>query len=205
MSNKVLGNLKKGLLFIISAPAGTGKTTLAKMLQDEFSCVASSISCTTRAPREGEVNGKDYIFLSAQEFTKKLDENAFLEHANLFHHSYGTLKETVDDLQSSGKHVLLVIDTQGMRQIKQHNIPCTSIFLTPPSWEELKHRLQGRGSESAEEIDKRIRWAHAEIAFAHLYDYHIVNDDLTTAYQTLRSILIVEENKQLRKAQPWNI
>ena len=200
MSSKLLGNLKKGLLFILSAPAGTGKTTLAYRLCEEFEAVSLSISCTTRAPRPGEAPDVDYHFIDLKTFEEKLQNGEFLEHAKIFDNYYGTLSETVKNLQESGKHVLLVIDTQGMQQLKKLKLSAISIFILPPSWYELEKRLAKRGTEDAEEIEKRLTFAHEEVEHADLYDYEIINDNLETAYQTLRAIVIAEEHKKLKRS-----
>lgn len=192
---KLLGNLSKGLCFILSAPAGTGKTTLVRMLSKEFSCICESISCTTRPPRPGEVDGKDYHFLSLSEFEKKIEQGDFLEFAEVFGYHYGTSKAFVLKQQEMGQHVFLVIDTQGAMQLKKAQFPALYIFLSPPSLEELKKRLLARQTESAEGIEKRLSWAKAELSMVENYDYHIVNDSLKQAFEILRSIVIAEEHR----------
>jgi len=196
---KLLGNLPKGLCFVLSAPAGTGKTTLVRMLSQEFPCVCESISCTTRPPRQGEVEGKDYHFLSKGEFEEKICHGDFLEHAEVFGYYYGTSRIFVLKQQEVGKHVFLVIDTQGAIQLKQKEFPAVYVFLSPPSLEELKERLVGRKTESMEAIEKRLSWAKAEMAMRAGYDYHIVNDSLNQAYAILRSIVIAEEHRVQRE------
>lgn len=199
MSNKLLGNLQEGLLFVISAPAGTGKTTLSRMLAAEFPSIALSISCTTRPSRAHEVPGQDYHFISKELFEEKLSQRAFIEHAKIFDHYYGTLAEEIAQERQSGRHVVLVIDTQGMRQIQDLGIKTTSIFIHPPSWNELRLRLEKRGTETVDAIEKRLSFAKHELREAHLYDYEIVNDHLETAYQILRAIIIAEEHKKLKR------
>ncbi len=194
MTKKVLGNTKKGLLFIVSAPAGTGKTTLVRMLVEEFSCINESISCSTRPMRIGEIEGKDYHFLSLEEFEKKIQSGDFLEYAKVFGHYYGTSKTSVENELNKGQHVVLVIDTQGAMQL-QGKIAAISIFLRPPSFEELRERLVSRKTESKESIENRLDWAVNELPLAERYDYQIINDDLTVAYQVLRSIVIAEEHR----------
>lgn len=196
MTKKLLGNTKEGLLFIVSAPAGTGKTTLVRMLVEEFPCIIESISCTTRAKRPGEIEGKDYIFLSKEEFEKKLKAGDFLEYAKVFGNYYGTSRAFVEKELRMGKHVVLVIDTQGMLQLKG-KIPFTAIFLRPPSLEELRERLVSRRTETPESIEKRLEWAELELLVTNQYDYQIVNDDLAVAYQALRSIIIAEEHRTI--------
>jgi guanylate kinase len=193
---KVLGNAKQGLLFVISAPAGTGKSTLVEKLLKEFPAyLAESCSSTTRTPRVGEVSERHYEFISIEEFEEKIAAGEFLEHAKVFGNYYGTRIEEVERLHASGRHVILVIDTQGAMQMRQ-GVPAIFIFISPPSLEELRRRLFKRRTEDEEKIQERLLWAKQEIAMAPYYDYHIINDDLDTAYQVLRSIFIAEEHKR---------
>lgn len=195
MVTKILGNLPRGLVFIISAPAGTGKTTLVRMLLNEFGCVAESVSCTTRQIRPGEAPGVDYCFLTDAEFEAKKAEGDFLECAEVFGHQYGTSREYVMKSQNAGKHVFLVIDTQGAMQLKKEEFSAVYVFLSPPSLEELKQRLCKRQTENPETIEKRLSWAEEEMEMARYYDYHIINDNLENAYTILRSIVIAEEHR----------
>lgn len=196
MSNKhtLLGNHSHGLLFVLSAPAGTGKTTLVDMLTKEFSCVARSISCTTRAKRANEVDGVDYNFISEEEFEKRVKEGQFLEHVTLFGYRYGTSRRQVEKLRAEGKHVFLVIDTQGALHL-MGQVAATFVFILPPSFEELARRLQMRGSENYDTLAKRLHEAEREIATSTAYHYVIVNDDLQTAYEALKSIVVAEEHR----------
>jgi len=186
--------MKKGLVFVISAPAGTGKTTLVRMLRDEFHNVVESISYTTRSPRPNEVAGRDYNFINTSEFEEMIGEGEFLEYAQVFHHYYGTSRKYVNSQLEKGKHVILVIDTQGALQLKGR-LEAVFIFVSPPNIEELRARLYRRRSETEEAIATRLSWAEKEMALAPQYDYHIVNDNLKTAYDVLRSILIAEEHR----------
>lgn len=186
--------MKKGLLFIVSAPAGTGKTTLVRMLLKEFPSVIESVSFTTRAPRAKEVSGKDYVFISQDEFEQKIEEGEFLEYAKVFGKYYGTSKKFVEEKQSQGKHVVLVIDTQGALQLKD-KLDAIFVFISPPSLKELKARLIKRKADTEASMETRLSWAEKEMALASKYDYHVVNDDLKVAYDVLRSILIAEEHK----------
>ncbi len=186
--------MKKGLIFVISAPAGTGKTTLVRMLQEEFRHVVESISYTTRPPRSNEVPGRDYNFISEHEFKEKIKEGEFLEYAQVFNNYYGTSRKFVQNQLDKGKHVTLVIDTQGALQLIEE-LDAVFIFISPPSLEELRARLCRRKSETEEAIETRLSWAEKEIALSVNYDYHIVNDNLKTAYEVLRSILIAEEHR----------
>ncbi len=191
-----MGNKDKGLLFVISAPAGTGKSTLVEMILAEFADdIAESCSATTREPRPGEVIGKHYDFISTQEFEQKIEAGEFLEYARVFGNDYGTRKEEVAQLQAQGKHVVLVIDTQGAMKIKSQ-VPGVYIFISPPSFEELRRRLFKRRTESEDKIQERLLWAKQEMALADQYDYQIINDDLEITYQILRSIFVAEEHKR---------
>ncbi len=195
MVQKLLGNLSKGFVFVLSAPAGTGKTTLVRMLSQEFSCIYESVSFTTRPPRNGEVEGKDYYFLSREEFEKKILCGDFLEYAEVFGYYYGTSLSFVLEQQEKGMHVFLVIDTQGAMQLKKGGFDAVYVFLSPPSRDELKKRLVNRKTESMEAIDRRLSWAEKEMDRVAHYDYHIVNDDLHLAYVVLRSIVISQERR----------
>lgn len=196
MALKLLGNTKRGLAFVVSAPAGTGKTTLVQMLVDEFPCVVANISYTTRQPRGDEVNGRDYHFLDLPEFEKKISGGEFLEHVRLYGNYYGTSRKWIEAQLESGKHVVLVIDTQGAAQLRK-KFPAVAIFVRPPSVLELKRRLQGRGTESLERIEERLELAEEELRSVKYYDYLIINDDLQVAYQVFRSIFIAEEHRVL--------
>ncbi len=185
-----------GQLFIISAPAGTGKTTLVHMLKAAFpNQVTQSISCTTRKPRKGEIDGKDYVFLTEDAFEERVKRGDFLEYATVFGDHYGTLKEMVTSQQKNGKDVVLVIDTQGALELKK-KVKATFIFIAPPSMEILEERLKNRKTESPETLKKRLKWAKYEMEQAKLYDYTIVNDDLDTAYEALKSIVIAEKHRE---------
>jgi guanylate kinase len=186
--------MKKGLLFVVSAPAGTGKTTLVRMLLTEFHHVIESVSFTTRSPRPNEIAGRDYNFISFEEFEQKIAEGEFIEYAKVFGNYYGTSRKFVDSQEEKGNHVVLVIDTQGALQLKME-LDAVFIFISPPSLEELRSRLYRRKSETEDAIETRLSWAEKEMALAEKYDYHIVNDNLKTAYDALRSILIAEEHK----------
>ena len=192
----LLGGLKRGLIFVVSAPAGTGKTTLVRMLTEEFPCVVESVSFTTRKMRPKEVEGKDYHFIADSVFEEKIAKGEFLEHARVFGHYYGTSKRAVEKELEKGRHVALVIDTQGAMQLKTL-IKAIYIFICPPDLEELKKRLHGRKSDTDEAIETRLSWARKELETAKEYDYLIINEDLQTAYKILRSICIAEEHRSL--------
>ena len=186
--------MRRGLAFVLSAPAGTGKTTLVRMLLEEFHQLVESVSYTTRSPRPNEIPGRDYHFIAHQEFQGKIDQGEFLEYAQVFGSYYGTSRKALEAQQEKGKHVILVIDTQGALQLKG-KLQAAFIFVSPPSLDELRARLHRRKSETEEAIEHRLSWAQHEMALAKEYDYHIVNDHLKTAYDALRSILIAEEHK----------
>jgi len=183
MSNKI---------FVLSAPAGTGKTTLVDMLTDELPNVVRSISCTTRQPREGERDGFDYFFLTPEEFKKRIETDDFLEWAEVFGHYYGTSKQFVNQELSKGNHVFLVIDTQGALQLMK-KIQGVFIFISPPSRQEQRARLKKRSTEPDQVIGERLKWADREMAQAVHYDYTIVNRDLQIAYQQLKNIVMEHE------------
>jgi guanylate kinase len=198
MSNKaemlLVPKLTRGRLFIVSAPAGTGKTTLVRMLNDEFPNLTPSISCTTRPKRANEVEGQDYHFISKEEFKQKITENAFVEHVEFVGNHYGTLKQTVEEQLARGEHLVLTIDVQGALLVKK-KMEAITIFLKPPSVEELRRRLEKRQTESEEQIQQRIRTAELELAQSGAFDYCIINDDLNLTYQILKSVIIAETHK----------
>lgn len=190
--SEILGERKEGLVFIVSAPAGTGKTTLVQRLVNEFSSIIASISYTTRRPREGEVQGIHYHFISNEEFEAKIAAGEFLEYVQLYGTYYGTSYQWVKEQQQRGKHVVLVIDTQGALQLKHNHFPAIFIFVRPPSLDSLRVRLTQRQTEKDEMIEKRLEWASRELQLSQEYDYQIVNDNLEIAYQVFRSIFIAE-------------
>lgn len=185
---------EEGRLFIVSAPAGTGKTTLMKRLVTEFPNIVASISFTTRAPRPGEREGIDYFFITRDVFEEKINSSDFLEYVILYGTYYGTSRSWVLQQLQSGKHVVLVIDTQGAFEVKE-KVSAVSIFIRPPSLNILKERLTARRTERAEEIAERIAWAEKELSRANNYDYQFVNEDLDQAYRILSSIFIAETHR----------
>ena len=179
----------KGKLFILSSPAGGGKTTLANLLISEIPNLKRVITCTTRKPRPGEKNGVDYFFLSEEEFKEKIKENDFLEYAIVHGNYYGTPKKEVLKELSKGIDLILVIDVQGMRQVKKNFKDAVSIFLLPPSFDTIIERMRQRG-DTEEEIKKRLETAKKEIPAWKEYDYIVINDILEKAKEDLKHIIL---------------
>lgn len=192
-----------GKLFVISASSGTGKTTLAKkLLEEDNKSLVQSVSYTTRTPRPTEVQGKDYFFVTKHEFIKIKKKNGFLEWANVFGRYYGTPKKQVDDHLKNGRDVLLLIDVQGAKKVKQIKPDAVFIFLAPPSKEELKRRLHKRGTETRKEIEKRYKVATSELKELNdlkLCDYRIVNREIPVATEVLKSIIRAERLGKLKR------
>jgi guanylate kinase len=184
--------MKKGKIFVISAPSGSGKTTLCKRLLKECGNLVVSKSFTTRPLRRGEKNNRDYIFVTKNEFEKQVRRKNFLEWANVFGNLYGTPKDFVDKKINSGKSVLLVIDVQGAFKAKRRVPSAVLIFIMPPSIEELKKRLQKRKSDGAKEIKIRLKIAQREIRKAKKYDYIVVNEKIEHALLELKKIVAQE-------------
>ncbi len=183
----------KGLLIVISAPSGTGKTTLCHMLLKAFPDMEFSVSYTTRKPRPGEVSGRDYFFVDRETFERMVEEGDFLEWAEVYGNLYGTSKSQVTKALEAGKDILLDIDTQGALQVKKNFPEAVLIFILPPSLIELERRLRRRGTDNEETIEKRLRIARDEIKKALYYDYLVVNDVLEVAFDKLRSIITAEK------------
>ena len=183
---------KRGVLFVFSGPSGVGKGTLKAKLFEEFADRNEySFAETTRGPREGEVDGKDYFFISRQEFERRVKNNEFLEHAEFAGNCYGTPRAYVEKLLDSGMNVVLEIDVQGALQVMKSMPECVSVFILPPSFEELEHRLRGRGTETEEKVRERLETAKRELPYAPQYDYQIVNGgDIEAAYQSLRDVFL---------------
>ncbi|MCL1935135.1 MAG: guanylate kinase [Defluviitaleaceae bacterium] len=187
---------KKGMLVIISGPSGSGKGTVVKQLnRKDF---ALSISMTTRKPRAGELNGKDYLFCTKEEFVKIRESGGFLEHAEFVGNMYGTPKEYVKNQVNEGKAVILEIDVVGALQVKEKFEDSISIFLIPPSISDLYSRLKGRKTEDDATIIRRIKRAKSEIEYMQKYDYIVINDDINEAVQKLHTIIDSEYLKPSR-------
>ena len=170
-------------LFVISAPSGTGKTSIIKKAQLACPSLLLSVSYATRSPREGEVDGVDYSFISKEKFEKKIAQNDFIEWAEVYGNYYGTCREFIKKHQSEGRIVILDIDVQGAMQLQEQKLDAEYIFIAPPSIENLKARLEGRGTENPETLQRRLSNAQHELSFKDQYNHIIVNDDLEVAYQ----------------------
>lgn len=178
----------KHVLLAVSGPSGVGKGTMVKTIISRRSDVVESVSCTTREPREGEVNGKHYFFLSREEFERRIAEDDFLEYDEHFGNYYGTPKSFVRETLKS-KSVIMEIDVVGALNAKKAFPECILVMVVPPSVEELRKRLVGRGSETEEEIEKRLARMNYELSHKDQYDYIIVNDDLEKAIETLCKVI----------------
>ncbi len=191
---------RRGLMLVLSSPSGAGKSTLSRKLLASDANITLSISATTRFPRPGEVDGKDYFFVNAEKFDHMVGENAFLEHAKVFGNRYGTPKRPVMEALAAGRDVLFDIDWQGTQQISQKAADdLVRIFILPPSKAELKRRLESRAQDSAEVVAGRMAKANEEISHWAEYDYVIVNDDIEAAHVKIRTILEAERLKRNRQ------
>lgn len=181
----------KGKLIIVCAPSGSGKTTIVRAILQELPLLEFSVSACSRLPREGEVHGKDYYFFSEEEFINKIDKGEFLEWEEVYPGSfYGTLHSEVERIWGKGNHVIFDVDVIGGLNIKkQYSDNSLAIFIMPPSVEELKNRLAGRGTETPESLEKRISKAEYELGFSDQFDKQIVNDDLQTAIDQTRKAI----------------
>ncbi len=183
---------RQGLLFIISAPSGAGKTTLCKEVVDILANLRHSVSYTTRLPRPGEVHGREYFFITPAEFERMISAGEFAEWAEVHGNLYGTAIQTLEKFRADGIDVILDIDCQGARQLKERYREGVFIFILPPSFHELRRRLDLRNSESADVKERRMKNAAEEIKESAWYDYIIVNDVYSKAVEELKSVLIAE-------------
>lgn len=181
--------MKKGCLLVISGPSGVGKGTIVKALLEKQEHVSLSVSCTTRAPRSGEIDGKHYYFITKDEFRRMIDEGAFLEYEANFSNYYGTPIGKVVEKLNSGEDVILEIDVKGGLNVKKKLPDAVLIFILPPSLDILKQRLSGRGTETAEQVEKRFSEAEREIEAGKQYEYHIVNDTVAQAVDDVIDII----------------
>lgn len=183
------------LLLVISSPSGTGKTTLCRKLLREFPWLRFSVSTTTRAPRDGEIEGTDYNFVSRERFGELISSEAFIEWAEVHGNRYGTTWAQIDIGRSKGTSVIFDVDVQGAARIKNAHPESAAIFLLPPSLDELESRIRGRGTESEEQVELRLANARREIEHAGEFDYLVVNDVLEDAYDRLRAIVVAEASR----------
>lgn len=183
---------KQGLLFVVSAPSGAGKTSLCRAITDALEKLTHSVSTTTRTPRDGEIDGRDYYFVGQERFREMIQAGDFAEWAEVHANLYGTSRRVLDEMVSKGLDVILDIDTQGAKQIKAKYATAVFIFILPPSLDILEERLRNRKSDPEDEIRRRMQRSREEIKDYAMYDYLIVNRDFDRALTELRSIVIAE-------------
>lgn len=188
--------MSKGLLVVYAGASGVGKGTIMKRLLAENPNIRLSVSATTRPPRGGEQDGREYYFVTREEFDKLIAEDGFLEHAEYVGNCYGTPKAPVFKMLDEGLDVFLEIELKGFLQIKKAYPECVSIFVVPPSFEELQARLRGRGTETPEVIAERLKTAEKELSHQHLFDYVVVNDDPDRAAKEVLSIISAIKNEK---------
>jgi len=193
--NRQTDSLTMGMLFVLSAPSGAGKLTVLNIVRKQEPNLITTVSATTRAPRTGEKHAVDYYFIDEGEFISHIKQDAFVEWASVHGNYYGTLKSELERCRRDGNDVLLEVDVQGMRNIKSHYPEMISIFLMPPSLEELASRLQKRGTDSDETIALRLKNAEEEMAARNEFDYVVVNDNLDNAVSDIRTILANERTR----------
>ncbi len=186
---------RRGIVFVLSAPSGAGKTSISKRIVAAMPDVVQVVTCTTRAPRPGEQDGREYHFLSRQAFEQHVAAGDFLEWAQIHSQLYGTLRQSVEAATAAGHDVLLVIDVQGAAQHRAAGLDAVYVFVLPPSWEVLTERLQARGSESASTQAQRLVVARQELAHYTAYDYVVINDQLDDAVETLQAIIRAEHHR----------
>lgn len=184
--------VRKGILFVISGPSGVGKGTIREALLSQVDNLYLSISATTRQARQGEVEGRDYYFVSKEIFLQMVDNMEFLEYAQVYNNMYGTPRTYVRENLEKGRDVLLEIDIQGAMQVKKNMPEAVFMFIQPPSIEELSQRLSGRGKDSEESINKRLAACEAEMAQVIYYDYAIMNDQLSDAVARVKAVIVAE-------------
>jgi guanylate kinase len=203
MSNDpaICGPNRRGLLFVVSAPSGTGKTTVVERLVQVVPDLALSRSYTSRPSREGEIDGVDYNFITRARFEEMIAADAFLESADVFGNLYGTCTADAERELSRGRDLVLVIDVQGARQVRARCSDTVGIFVMPPSFDVLEQRLRGRSKDSEAAIQRRLNTARAEVVAFTEYDYVVVNDELETCVDRLRAIVLAERSR-LRSTRP---
>ncbi len=195
--------LKKGLCFVVSAPSGAGKTSLCRAVLEEMPDLQFSISHTTRQPRAGEVEGRDYFFVDDDAFKEGIEKGEFLEWAKVHGRYYGTSKKQIEAWTDKGVDVLLDIDTQGAEQLQRASAEGVYIYILPPSFDILKQRLTHRRSDAPEEIERRLKKAGDEIRCYHRYHYLIVNEDFETAKKNLQAIILAERARLRTENRSW--
>lgn len=188
--------MNKGLLIVYTGASGVGKGTIMKELLRKNPNLRLSVSATTRAPREGEVDGREYYFVTRDKFDRMIAEDGFLEHAEYVGNKYGTPKEAVFRMLDKGLDVILEIEVKGFLQIKKACPDCVTIFIAPPSFEVLEARLKGRGTETDEVIEKRLKTAREELQSQNLFDYIVINDDVDRATDEVLSIISDTKNER---------
>lgn len=184
----------KGILLVISGPSGTGKGTIIERLMQEDATLVFSVSATTRQPRPGEVDGVHYHFMTVEKYNELVAEDAFVEHAQVHGNYYGTLKSEVNQRIARGETVILDIDVQGALNVIDSGIECVSVFIEPPSIEELRARLVNRGTESPENVERRMNNAIWELSKKDRYQFHVINDNLEDAIAQMRDIINTQRN-----------
>ena len=190
---------KRGVLIVLSGPSGTGKGTVCGLVRQHLGeSVKYSVSATTRKPRQGEEHGREYFFYSKEDFEKLREQNGFLEWAQVYDNYYGTPRAFVEDVLASGKDCILEIDPQGALQVRKATKDAVLVFIAPPSLEELRRRLTGRGTESAEEVEKRLSCAESELAYRDQYAYIIISDDVEVAADKMEAIMKAEKCRSWR-------
>lgn len=201
------GRRRRGIIFILSAPSGAGKTTISRAALDKLGSLEASVSVTTRGPRDGEVDGLDYHFVSDAEFARRLAADDFAEHARVFESSYGTPRAPLEHAIASGHDILLDIDVHGASQIRdRYGRDAVTIFVLPPSFAELEDRLRRRGTEAPAAIQRRLTRAHDEATAYPDYDYLIINEDVADSIGQLQAIVDAERLRVARLTTefvPW--
>lgn len=187
-----------GLLIVLSGPAGVGKGTVCTALRSRMPELVYSVSATTRQPRPGEIDGVNYFFKSREQFLQMIDHDAMLEHAEYVGNFYGTPRDFVDETLASGKNVILEIEVQGAMKVKDKFPEAVMVFLLPPSLAELKARITGRGTETLDTINTRMNVAVEELSLLSQYDYAVMNDEIDTACDKIRSIILAENCRRER-------